>query len=189
MDWTILWWVLAALIVISGLVGVVVPALPGIPIMFAGLVLAAWSTDFEPVGWGTIGVLAALTVLSVIIDFLSAAFGAKRKGASPRAFLGGNPGCDRWNVLWLGRYRAGAIYRCRCSRNGIRQWCAPGRALGLWCLDRACVGHSCKNGNRLSDAGDILHQVYDWLANPVFSRRCAFIFARTWHESNLVLDL
>ena len=70
MDWTILWWILAALIVISGLVGVVVPALPGIPIMFAGLVLAAWSTDFEPVGWGTIGVLGALTVLSVMIDFL-----------------------------------------------------------------------------------------------------------------------
>ena len=92
MDWTILWWILAALIVISGLVGVVVPALPGIPIMFAGLVLAAWSTDFEPVGWGTIGVLGALTVLSVMIDFLSAAFGAKRQGASPRAFWGATLG-------------------------------------------------------------------------------------------------
>lgn len=92
MDWTILWWILAALIVISGLVGVVVPALPGIPVMFAGLILAAWSTGFEPVGWGTIGVLGALTVLSVIIDFLSAAFGAKRQGASPRAFWGATLG-------------------------------------------------------------------------------------------------
>lgn len=92
MDWTILWWVLSALIVISGLVGVVVPALPGIPVMFAGLVLAAWSTDFDPVGWGTIGVLGALTVLSVMIDFLSAAFGAKRQGASPRAFWGATLG-------------------------------------------------------------------------------------------------
>ena len=92
MDWTILWWVLSALIVISGLVGVVVPALPGIPVMFAGLVLAAWSTDVDPVGWGTIGVLGALTVLSVMIDFLSAAFGAKRQGASPRAFWGATLG-------------------------------------------------------------------------------------------------
>lgn len=92
MDWTILWWILSALIVISGLVGVVVPVLPGIPIMFAGLILAAWSTGFEPVGWGTIGVLGALTVLSVMIDFLSAAFGAKRQGASPRAFWGATLG-------------------------------------------------------------------------------------------------
>lgn len=92
MDWTILWWILAALIVISGLIGVVVPALPGIPVMFAGLVLAAWSTGFEPVGWGTIAVLGALTALSVLIDFLAAAFGAKRQGASPRAFWGATLG-------------------------------------------------------------------------------------------------
>ena len=92
MDWTIFWWILATLIVISGLIGVVVPALPGIPIMLAGLVLAAWSTGFEPVGWGTIAVLAALTALSVLIDFLAAAFGAKRQGASPRAFWGATLG-------------------------------------------------------------------------------------------------
>ncbi len=92
MDWTILWWILVALIILIGMAGVVVPALPGIPIMFAGLVLAAWITDFEPVGWGTLGVLGALTVLSVIIDILSAAFGAKRQGASPRAFWGATLG-------------------------------------------------------------------------------------------------
>jgi len=92
MDWIILWWVLAALIVVGGLVGTVVPALPGVPLIFAGLVLAAWSTGFEPVGWGTIGILAVLTVIAVIIDIMSAAFGAKRKGASPRAFWGATLG-------------------------------------------------------------------------------------------------
>ena len=92
MDWTILWWILAALIIITGLIGTVVPALPGVPMVFAGLLLVAWSTGFETVGWGTIGVLAVLTALSVIIDFLSAAFGAKRQGASPRAFWGATLG-------------------------------------------------------------------------------------------------
>lgn len=92
MDWTVLWWLFAGLIVLTGLIGTVVPALPGVPIIFAGLVLAAWSTDFEPVGWGTIGVLGALTVISVMIDFLAAAFGAKRQGASPRAFWGATLG-------------------------------------------------------------------------------------------------
>jgi len=92
MDWTIIWWIIAALVVISGLIGTVVPALPGVPIIFAGLLLAAWSTGFQVVGWGTIGVLAVLTAASVMIDFLSAAFGAKRQGASPRAFWGATLG-------------------------------------------------------------------------------------------------
>lgn len=92
MDWTILWLILAGLVVIAGLVGTIVPALPGVPIIFAGLVLAAWLTNFEPVGWGTLGVLGALTALSVLIDFLAAAFGAKKQGASPRAFWGATLG-------------------------------------------------------------------------------------------------
>lgn len=92
MDWTFLWWVLVGLIVITGLVGTVVPALPGIPIIFAGLVLGAWVNGFEQVGWGTIGVLAALTVFSIIIDFLAGAVGAKKLGASPRAFWGATIG-------------------------------------------------------------------------------------------------
>ena len=92
MDWTMLWWVLAVLIVIGGMIGTVVPALPGVPMIFAGLLLAAWSTDFETVGWGTLAVLAALTVIAVLIDYLAAAFGAKRLGASPRAFWGATLG-------------------------------------------------------------------------------------------------
>ena len=92
MDWTILWWLLAALIVIGGLIGTVVPALPGVPLILGGLVLAAWSSGFEPVGWGTIGVLAVLTAIAVVIDVMSAAFGAKRQGASPRAFWGATLG-------------------------------------------------------------------------------------------------
>jgi uncharacterized protein YqgC (DUF456 family) len=92
MDWSFLWWILAGVIVIAGLVGTVLPAMPGIPMIFAGLLLLAWSTGFEPVGWGTLGVLGALTAVSVLIDFLASAFGAKRLGASPRAFWGATIG-------------------------------------------------------------------------------------------------
>ena len=60
--------------------------------IFAGLLLLAWSTGFEPVGWGTLGVLGALTVVSILIDFLASALGAKRLGASPRAFWGATIG-------------------------------------------------------------------------------------------------
>lgn len=88
MDLNILWWILAGLLVIGGLAGTVFPALPGVPMVFGGLVLAAWATDFEPAGLGTMVVLGALTALAWLIDFLAAALGAKRLGASPRAFWG-----------------------------------------------------------------------------------------------------
>jgi uncharacterized protein YqgC (DUF456 family) len=92
MDWTVLWWVLAALIIIGGMIGTVVPALPGVPMIFAGLLLAAWSSDFEIIGWGTLGVLAVLTLIAVLIDYLAAAYGARKLGASPRAFWGATLG-------------------------------------------------------------------------------------------------
>ena len=88
MDWTVLWWVLAALIVVGGLVGTIVPALPGVPLVFAGLLLGAWAGNFIQVSWTTVGILGALTILAWLIDFLAAAMGAKRLGASQRAFWG-----------------------------------------------------------------------------------------------------
>lgn len=92
MDWTIIWWVLSVLIVIGGLAGTIVPALPGVPMVLAGLLLAAWAGDFETIGWPTIVILVALAVVSWLIDFLAAALGAKRLGASPRAFWGATLG-------------------------------------------------------------------------------------------------
>ena len=88
MDLSILWWVLAVILVVGGLAGTLLPALPGVPMVFAGLLLAAWVTDFEPAGAGTIAVLGALTALAWLIDFLAAAVGAQRLGASSRAFWG-----------------------------------------------------------------------------------------------------
>ncbi len=92
MDWTIVWWILAILIILAGLVGTVVPALPGVPLIFAGLFLAAWSNEFHTIGWGTLSVLAILTLIAVLIDYLAAAFGAKRLGASSRACWGATVG-------------------------------------------------------------------------------------------------
>ncbi len=88
MDLTVVWWVLAVLLVVGGLVGTIIPALPGVPMVFIGLLLAAYATDFTPAGVGTIAVLGLLTALAWLIDFLAAAMGAKRLGASPRAFWG-----------------------------------------------------------------------------------------------------
>jgi uncharacterized protein YqgC (DUF456 family) len=84
----ILLWILAALLVVAGVAGLVLPALPGAPVLFAGLVVAAWAEDFAYVGTGTIVLLAVLAALTYAADFVAGAFGAKRFGASPRAVTG-----------------------------------------------------------------------------------------------------
>ncbi|HEY0663059.1 MAG TPA: DUF456 domain-containing protein, partial [Thiobacillaceae bacterium] len=84
----ILLWVLAALLVVAGFAGLVMPALPGIPLIFAGLVLAAWAENFAYVGYVTLGLLGLVALVSYGIDFLAAALGAKKFGASPRAVTG-----------------------------------------------------------------------------------------------------
>lgn len=92
MDWTILWWLLAALTVVAGLAGTVVPALPGVPLVFAGLFIGAWIDNFEVVGWGTLGILGVLAVIAWIVDFVAGALGARYMGASVRSFWGATIG-------------------------------------------------------------------------------------------------
>src|SRR3546814_3311943 len=47
MDLHALWYVLAALMVIVGLAGTILPALPGLPLVFGGMLLAAWADGFR----------------------------------------------------------------------------------------------------------------------------------------------
>ena len=84
----VLLWVLAVALVLVGLVGVVLPALPGTVLIFAGLVLAAWADHFTRVGGLTLAVIGVIGAGSYGVDFVAAALGTKRLGASPRAMAG-----------------------------------------------------------------------------------------------------
>jgi hypothetical protein len=66
----------------------VLPALPGVPLVFAGLLLAAWAEGFQKVGWFPLTILALLTLVSLAVDFLATSLGAKRVGASWKAMAG-----------------------------------------------------------------------------------------------------
>lgn len=83
-----LFYALAILLVVVGLLGTVLPAIPGIPLIFAGMLLAAWADGFVHVGGLTLGLLALLTVLSLLVDFWATAMGARRVGASRKALAG-----------------------------------------------------------------------------------------------------
>jgi uncharacterized protein YqgC (DUF456 family) len=76
------------IVVIAGLAGLVLPAVPGAPLIFAGLLVAAWAEDFTYVGTRTLVVLGVLALLTYPTDLLATALGAKRFRASPRSALG-----------------------------------------------------------------------------------------------------
>jgi len=89
---TIVLWCLAAVLVITGLAGLVLPALPGAPLIFLGLVAAAWAEHFVYVGGWTLTLLGFLAILGYLVDFAAGAFGAKHFGASGRAVIGAGLG-------------------------------------------------------------------------------------------------
>jgi hypothetical protein len=85
---TVALWILALVLVVVGVVGTVLPALPGAIFVFAGVALAAWIDDFARIGGWTLGVLGLLTLIAWLVDFVSGYYGAKRAGASTQALIG-----------------------------------------------------------------------------------------------------
>jgi uncharacterized protein YqgC (DUF456 family) len=85
---TVLLWILAVLLVAAGIVGIILPALPGTVLIFAGLLIAAWAGHFQRVGPLMLTVIGVIGAASYCVDFVAAAVGAQRLGASRRAMAG-----------------------------------------------------------------------------------------------------
>jgi uncharacterized protein len=81
-------WVAAVILVVVGIVGIVVPALPGTILIFAGLLVGAWADDFTRVGPAMLILIAIIGVATYGVDFVATALGAKHLGASKRAMAG-----------------------------------------------------------------------------------------------------
>ncbi len=88
MDSTLVLWLIAVLLVLAGIAGLILPAIPGALLIFLGLIVAAWADDFAYVGPWTIAVLGILALLSLGVDLWATIFGAKKFGASKRALIG-----------------------------------------------------------------------------------------------------
>lgn len=83
-----LWWLLSAALILVGLAGTVLPALPGTALVLAGIALGAWIDDFTRVSGAVVGAVAVLAVLAWVLDYVAALLGAKRAGASRQALVG-----------------------------------------------------------------------------------------------------
>jgi uncharacterized protein YqgC (DUF456 family) len=81
-------WIIAVLMVIVGIAGTVLPALPGVALVFAGILLAAWIDGFTVISGWTVGVLAALTAIGLVVDYVAQVMSAQRAGATPLGIAG-----------------------------------------------------------------------------------------------------
>lgn len=87
-DPSVILWVLAAILTFVGLVGMLLPIVPGAPILFLGLLIGAWAENFRFVGLGTLLILALMTALTYVVEFAASALGVKKYGGSNRAMIG-----------------------------------------------------------------------------------------------------
>ena len=83
-----LWWLLSVGMIIVGIAGTVLPALPGVVLVFAGIVLGAWIDGFARVSGWTVAFIGVLAAMAFAVDYLAAVLGAKKVGASRLALLG-----------------------------------------------------------------------------------------------------
>lgn len=88
MDYSFIFYLVAAVLVVVGFAGIILPALPGVPLVFVGLLVAAWTEGFNRVGWIALVVLGVLTLISIVVDVISTVVGAQKVGASRLALIG-----------------------------------------------------------------------------------------------------
>lgn len=79
--------VLIIILMSIGLVGTILPLIPGSPLILAGALLYAWHTDFKVISWGTLSILLVLVAASQILEYLASMVGAKRYGADKRGII------------------------------------------------------------------------------------------------------
>ncbi len=72
-----------------GLVGSVLPALPGVTLIFISALVYAFSTGFEVVGGWVVALLGLFAALALVADFVGTSYGARRFGASNWGTAGG----------------------------------------------------------------------------------------------------
>jgi len=84
----IFWLILSIIIILIGILGTIVPLLPGIPLIYASYCIWGLASGWKDYGLTTMIVLGFITLISVLLDYYSGAIGAKKYGATSAGVLG-----------------------------------------------------------------------------------------------------
>lgn len=87
-DHSLILWIIGAVLTLTGLAGLLLPFIPGAPLLFLGLLFGAWAEDFRFVGLWTLLALAGMAGLTYLVEFAASALGARKYGGSRRAMVG-----------------------------------------------------------------------------------------------------
>ena len=83
---------LTLVLMLVGLLGSVLPGLPGVTLIFLSALVYALLTDFRTIGAAVLVALFIFAALALVIDFVATSYGARRFGASNWGTLGGAVG-------------------------------------------------------------------------------------------------
>jgi uncharacterized protein YqgC (DUF456 family) len=86
--WTVILFIGTLLLMLVGLAGVILPVIPGVPIIWLGAFLYGLFTGFKEINWNILGIFAILTGFTVVLDYVANLYGAKRMGATRWGILG-----------------------------------------------------------------------------------------------------
>ncbi|MFH0830703.1 MAG: DUF456 domain-containing protein [Parcubacteria group bacterium] len=89
LDW--LYWggtALAAAFILIGLLGALIPVLPGTPLIFVGALIYGYVTDFAEINLTVLISLGVMALVSQGLGYLASSIGAKKFGSSKWGVLG-----------------------------------------------------------------------------------------------------
>ena len=130
--------IIAAALMIIGIIGCIVPGLPGVPISYIGLIVAQFS-DYVDFGWWVFVIWGIITVVVTVMDYVIPAWGAKTFGGTKYGMWGSTIGvfvglfAGVWGIL-IGPFLGAFIGELIGGKEGKEALKAGwGSFLGLLC--------------------------------------------------------
>lgn len=95
--------IIAWISVLVGTGGIFLPMVPGVPLIWVGILIVGWMTGFEALSGTVVLVTGIITALTQGIDYVAGTVGAKALGATPMGTAGAFIG------MLVGLFTLGAV--------------------------------------------------------------------------------
>ncbi len=84
----LLLWLITAVFLLLGLVGTILPGLPGVALAFVGILIYAIGTGFSTIAPSTVVIFGIISLLAWLVSYAGSVLGARAGGGQRKALLG-----------------------------------------------------------------------------------------------------